>query len=44
MNVYKIVHTGPKIAFGGLSAGFMSEAYQVEIEGKVNAEPSAAVP
>ena len=39
ISMYKAVHTGPKIQFGGLNAGLFSEAYQVAMEGVVKTEP-----
>lgn len=37
---YNTVHTGPKIQFGGLNAGFSNPRYQVGIAGAVKTEPS----
>lgn len=41
MNIYKVVHTGPKIQLGGLKLGLLSVEYQVGIDDTVKIEPIA---
>jgi len=38
---YSVVHTGPKIQFGGLKKGFFNAAYHVGIDDIVKMEPIA---
>jgi hypothetical protein len=42
IHVYKIVHTGANIQFGGVNHGLVSVAYHNVMEGIVNALPIAA--
>lgn len=37
--MYSVVHTGPKIQFGGLNDGFMSVLYHVGMDENVNKDP-----
>ena len=39
INKYKVIHTGPKIQFGGANSGFTKAAYHVGIDEKVKTEP-----